>query len=40
MKNWIIATVAAVMLCACAGKNPPKPHGVPFPINSSVNGGA
>lgn len=36
MKNWMIATAVALMLCACAGKNPPKPKGTPFPINSST----
>lgn len=38
MKNWMIAAAAALILGACAGKNPPKPHGKPFPINKTAAG--
>lgn len=39
MKKWIIVTATALILCGCAGKKPPKPHGTPFPINHTVSGG-
>ncbi|WP_283122380.1 hypothetical protein [Neisseria sp. HMSC065D04] len=36
MKTILLLSLSAVMLCACAGKNPPQPHGSPFPINSTL----
>lgn len=39
MKTFILAAVAAAVLCGCAGKKPPKPRGSAFPINVTVQEG-